>query len=137
MSPLADRVTELRRILAHLRTLQNRVTTVEPLLTDLSTRHDVLFSLMMAAQLVVDISSQLSTDADLRFGDYTEAVHNLRELPWLRPGLADELAPLPGFRNVVVHEYVALDPAQVLDALHHLEPVEEFGAAVAARLSTN
>jgi uncharacterized protein YutE (UPF0331/DUF86 family) len=36
------------------------------------------------------------------------------------------LEPLPGFRNVVVHEYIALDMARVVDALDRLGPVEHF-----------
>lgn len=33
---------------------------------------------------------------------------------------------LPGFRNVVIHEYVALDLERVVEALDDLGPVEEF-----------
>jgi uncharacterized protein YutE (UPF0331/DUF86 family) len=33
---------------------------------------------------------------------------------------------LPGFRNVVIHEYVALDLRRVVEALDRLEPVERF-----------
>jgi uncharacterized protein YutE (UPF0331/DUF86 family) len=37
-----------------------------------------------------------------------------------------ELEWLPGFRNVLVHEYVALDMARVVEALDRLGPVEHF-----------
>jgi uncharacterized protein YutE (UPF0331/DUF86 family) len=36
------------------------------------------------------------------------------------------LEPLLGFRNVVVHGYIALDMARVVDALDRLGPVEHF-----------
>lgn len=36
----------------------------------------------------------------------------------------------PGLRNVIVHEYVALDLERVVQALDDLEPVERFAAIV-------
>ena len=36
------------------------------------------------------------------------------------------LERLPGFRNVIIHEYVALDMDRVVAALDELEPVERF-----------
>ena len=38
---------------------------------------------------------------------------------------------VPGFRNVVVHEYVALDMDRVVEALHDLTAVERFASVVA------
>ena len=40
--------------------------------------------------------------------------------------LVARLEPLPGFRNVLVHEYVALDLERVLHALNGLDPIEQF-----------
>jgi uncharacterized protein YutE (UPF0331/DUF86 family) len=37
-----------------------------------------------------------------------------------------ELERVPGFRNVIVHDYVALDLDRVLDALRRLDPIEQF-----------
>lgn len=42
--------------------------------------------------------------------------------------------PLPGFRNIVIHDYVALELDRALDALGELEPIEEF-ADIAARIA--
>ena len=40
--------------------------------------------------------------------------------------LVRELERLPGFRNVLVREYVVLDLERVIDAVARLEPVREF-----------
>ena len=40
--------------------------------------------------------------------------------------LVHELERLPGFRNVIVHDYVALDMERVIEALDGLEPLERF-----------
>ena len=56
----------------------------------------------------------------------TQAVRNLGALDEFSDDLIRELSLLPGFRNVLVHEYVALDLDRAVEALDRLEPVESF-----------
>ena len=62
----------------------------------------------------------------MRFEDYTEAVRNLAMLDEFSEDLVRELSVLPGFRNVLIHEYVALDLERAVEALDRLEPIESF-----------
>ncbi len=133
MSRLAQRLSELRRYLDHLRQLRARPISPEALRSDLSLRNDVVHSLLMVAQMVIDIAGELSASHALSFSDYREAVENLRQLGF-PDSLVDRLARLPGFRNVVVHGYLRLDEERVLGALGELEPVEEFLSLVVGRL---
>jgi uncharacterized protein YutE (UPF0331/DUF86 family) len=130
MSPVVERLAELRRHLDHLRELRPRVSGAAALRRDLSLHNDVLFSLLTICRLVIDIAGELSARRGLRFEDYTEAVRNLAAYPEIPPELAGELEPLAGFRNVLIHEYVALDLERAVEALGRLEPVERFAAAV-------
>lgn len=136
MTFLVERLTELRRHLDHLREIRPRVVGPESLMRDLSLHNDVLFSLLTIAQLVIDIAGELSARRGLRFGDYTEAVRNLAAFDEFSPALVEQLAPLPGFRNILVHEYIALDYGLVMSALDGLAPIEEF-ARSAAELIAN
>lgn len=86
------------------------------------------------AQVVIDISGELSAREGHRFEDYTTAVRNLARLEGFEPALVAELARLPGFRNILVHEYVGLDFELVLEALDNLEPVQAFLDVVLARI---
>jgi uncharacterized protein YutE (UPF0331/DUF86 family) len=126
MTWLAERLVELRRHLDHLRELRPRVPGPEALRRDLSLHNDVLFSLLTVCQLVIDIAGELSARRGDRFEDYREAVRNLGRDERFPPELVRALERLPGFRNVLIHEYVALDMARVIDALDGLEPVERF-----------
>ena len=45
------------------------------------------------------------------------------------------LERLPGFRNTLVHEYVAFDLQRAVDALDELEPIEQFLNLVAEMVS--
>jgi uncharacterized protein YutE (UPF0331/DUF86 family) len=127
---LVERLAELQRHLDHLRDLRPRVPGPESLERDLSLHNDVLFSLLTVCQLVIDIAGELSARRGDRFEDYTEAVRNLVRDPRFPAALVEELERLPGFRNVLIHEYVALDMRRVVEALDRLGPVEQFLAIV-------
>jgi uncharacterized protein YutE (UPF0331/DUF86 family) len=122
---LLERLAELRRHLAHLRDIRPRVTDPAALDVDLSLHNDVLYSLLTVAQIVIDVAGELSAREGHRFEDYTTAVRNLTRLGFPANVVA-ELALLPGFRNVLVHEYVGVDYEVVIRALDNLEPVDSF-----------
>jgi uncharacterized protein YutE (UPF0331/DUF86 family) len=123
---LVERLVELRRHLEHLRALRPKVPGREALERDLSLHNDVLFSLLTVCQAVIDIAGELSARRGDRFEDYTEAVRNLARDSRFPPDLVRALERLPGFRNVLVHEYAALDLERVVEALDELAPMERF-----------
>lgn len=130
MSPVVDRLAELRRHLDHLHELRPRISGPEALRQSISLSNDVLHSLQIVCQVVIDIASELSARRGLRFQDYTEAVRNLAVIPEISPSMVRDLEKLPGFRNVLIHEYVALDYGRVIEALDHLGAVEELAESV-------
>jgi uncharacterized protein YutE (UPF0331/DUF86 family) len=123
---LVERLAELVRHLDHLESLRLRASDAAALRRDLSLHNDVLFSLFTVCQLVIDIAGELSSRRGLRFEDYTEAVRNLAAWETLSPAVVAELERLPGFRNVLVHEYVGLDLDRAVEALDRLAPIREF-----------
>lgn len=131
MTFLVERVADLRRHLAHLRQLRPRVTTGADLERDLSLHNDVLYSLLTICQLVIDIAGELSARRGDSFEDYTAAVRNLARDQRFSAGLVRDLERLPGFRNVLVHDYVQLDMTRVVDALDDLDAIEKFARIVA------
>lgn len=129
MSPVVERLAELRRHLDHLRALRPRVSR-EALARDLSLHNDVLFSLFTLCQLVIDIAGELAARRGDRFEDYTGAIRQLERDPCFPAGVVRELERLPGFRNILIHEYVALDLDRAVAALDRLDPIEQFLAIV-------
>lgn len=126
MTYLVERLAELRRHVDHLVALRPRVTSRDALERDLSLHNDVLFSLLMVSQIVIDIAGELAARRGDRFEDYTEAVQRLSRDEAFPADLVADLEPILGFRNVVVHEYVALDLGRVVEALDRLESIERF-----------
>ena len=134
MTWLVERLAELRRHLEHLRELRPKVSGAEALEEDMSLHNDVLFSLLSVAQLVIDVAGELSSRAGLTFDDYTSAVRNLRKIGGFPDDLVEALSRLPGFRNVLLHEYLEMDLAHAVRALDELEPVDDFVRIVAGML---
>jgi uncharacterized protein YutE (UPF0331/DUF86 family) len=75
---------------------------------DLSLHNDVLFSLLSVCQLVIDVDGELSARRGDRFEGYTEAIRNHGRDDRFPTSLVAELERLPGFRNALVHDCVAL-----------------------------
>jgi uncharacterized protein YutE (UPF0331/DUF86 family) len=132
MTFLVERLSELKRHLDHLDAIAPRVPDRAALETDLSLHNDVLFSLLMTAQLVIDVASEIAARRGQRFEDYVGAIRALGSDDRFAPELIRSLERLPGFRNVLVHEYVSLDLDRAVAALHDLEPIRRFVAIVAA-----
>ena len=131
MTFLVERLAELRKHLDHLRELRPRVRAGSDLEDDLSLHNDVLFSLLMVTQLVIDITGELVARHGIRAADYTEGLRNLARLQEFPEDLVRKLTPLAGFRNVLVHEYVTFDLDRAAAALENLQPVEDFFRIVA------
>lgn len=130
MTYLVERLVELRKHLDHLDELRPRVSDACALRRDLSLHNDVLFSLLTVCQLVIDIAGELAARRRERFEDYTEAIRALASDPRFPADLVRSLEPLPGFRNVLVHEYVVLDLDRAAAALSDLGPVRAFAEIV-------
>ncbi len=131
MTFIVERLVELRRHLDHLEELRGKVGGAADLRADLSLHNDVLFSLLTVCQLVIDISGELAARHGLRFEDYTSAVRAIEQIHNFPAAMVADLARLPGFRNVLIHEYVELDLSLAVAALDHLDVVRQFVRLVA------
>jgi uncharacterized protein YutE (UPF0331/DUF86 family) len=88
-------------------------------------------NLEVAAQCCIDISHRIiSLTKAQKPADYYEALVRMGELGVLPPDFARHLAPLAGFRNILVHEYLRLDWDEVYRHLQNLEDLQRFAAVV-------
>ena len=128
-SGIERRLDELSARLARLEPLKSRSKAefdAEPYLRDIAERN-----LEVAAQCVLDISHRLiSLAGGPRPRDYYEAILHLGELGVLPPDFATHLAPLAGFRNILVHEYLEVDWQEVYRNLQQLGDLARFAELV-------
>ena len=120
---------ELSERLARLQPLRDRARSdfdQDPYLRDIVERN-----LEMAAQCCIDTSHRIiSLEGAQKPVDYYDAILRMGELGVLPPDFARHLAPLAGFRNILVHEYVSVDWDQVYRNLQQLEDLERFASFI-------
>jgi uncharacterized protein YutE (UPF0331/DUF86 family) len=125
------RLDRLNECLQKLEPLREREP--EEFETDAYLRDVVERNLEVAAQCCLDISNRIiSLENAPKPRDYYESLLRLGEINVLPLEFARQLAPLGGFRNILVHEYLDLDWKYVLDNLHRLDDLTAFANYVRA-----
>jgi uncharacterized protein YutE (UPF0331/DUF86 family) len=107
--------TLLRR---HLLALDQALTRLEPrasiaaeaYLAEGELQWAVERGLLVCAQNVLDIAAHIAAGAGRDSADYASSIDALSDLGVLPAPFAAQLRPLAGFRNVLVHAYLTVDP---------------------------
>ncbi len=131
---LSARLSALESYLAELRSLQGRSREEfvgEPALHDLAERY-----LHLACEAVADIAHHVIADEGYRQpANYKDAMEVLREEGLIGEHLGAHLKEWMGFRNVLVHLYLAIDHERTWKTLQDdLGDLEDFAAAMAGLL---
>ena len=87
----------------------------------------------IAGQCCIDLAARIiSLEGAPRREGEQDALLSLGQLGILEPELAREVAPVAGFRNVLAHDYVAVDYAVVYAHLSQLAVLRRFATSVRA-----
>jgi uncharacterized protein YutE (UPF0331/DUF86 family) len=105
-----------------------RDVTVEEYRGDWRTQRVVERTLQMAAETCIDVANHVIADRKLCVpGTYAETFDVLAEARMLDPALHRVMVRMFGFCNLIVHDYVRLDPAKVIRVLRGgLHDLEQF-----------
>ena len=121
--------------------LSERLSRLEPLRNrprgdfaeDAYLRDIVERNLEVAAQCCIDIAGRLiAMEGAQKPADYQEAILRLGELNIPGVDFARQLAPIAGFRNILVQEYLVVDWEKVYANLQHLDDLKQFAIQVRA-----
>ena len=133
-SGIERRLDELSERLARLAPLKNRPLTdfrADPYLRDIVERN-----LEVAAQCCLDVCHRIiAIEGALKPRDYRDAILRVGELGVVPVEFAEKLAPLAGFRNILIHEYLEVDWDEVYSNLADIDDLARFAAFVRAWLS--
>jgi uncharacterized protein YutE (UPF0331/DUF86 family) len=103
--------------------------------TDADERWTVERGLQLCAQNALDIATHLAASAGRDAPDYASAIDVLGELGILPTEFAVRFRAIAGFRNVLVHGYLAVDVARLHRLLNSgLDDFVEFGRLVQTHL---
>lgn len=85
------------------------------------------YGLFEAIQIVIDISCHVVNRHHLGApASYAECVDLLRRAGYLDEDLAVAVAGMVGLRNILVHEYVQVDPERLYELLSRLDDLRQF-----------
>lgn len=124
-SGIERRLDELSERLARLEPLRDRPRQdfeQDPYLRDIVERN-----LEISAQSCIDICHRIiALDNARKPANYYEAILIMGELGVLPIDFSKHLAPIAGFRNILVHEYVSVDWDLVYENLRRLDDLVRF-----------
>ncbi len=133
-SGIERRLDELNDRLARLEALKGNkreAFDADPYLRDIAERN-----LEVSIQCCIDICHRIIVLENARKpADYYEAILIMSELGILFPDFARRLAPLAGFRNILIHEYLGIDWDQVYKNLNNLDDLVLFAESIRQWLS--
>ncbi len=89
------------------------------------------YGLLEAIQIVIDISCHVVSHHNLGVpATYAECVDRLHHAGYLDDRLADVLSGMVGLRNVLVHEYISVDPERLYELLDRLDDFRRFAEQI-------
>jgi uncharacterized protein YutE (UPF0331/DUF86 family) len=92
--------------------------------------------LQLCAQNALDIATHLAAAAGQDARDYASAMDQLKHAGVLPPPFAARFRGIAGFRNILVHGYLGVDPGRLHDLLNRsLDDFAEFASHVEAHVS--
>ena len=116
VAAVRNRLNALEEYVARLES--KRQLSYEQMLTDWVTYYAIQRMFQMASQAAIDIAGHiLSADFTRRVDDYHAAILALGSEGVLPDEFAHRFADVARFRNVLVHEYLVVDPAKVYQFL--------------------
>ena len=128
-SGMERRLDELSERLARLKPLQAK--SRDDFSEDAYLRDIVERNLEVAAQCCIDLSHRIiAIEQAVKPRDYYEAILQMGELGVMPVPFARQIAPIAGFRNILIHEYLSVDWDEVFDHLQHLDEIERFAGYV-------
>ena len=123
------RLDELSERLARLTPFKDKTRQAfddDPYLCDIVERN-----LEVAVQACIDICHRIiSLENARKPTDYYESFLIMGEIGVLPVDFSQRLAPMAGFRNILVHEYVNIDWDIVYENLQRLDDLDRFGMHV-------
>ncbi|MBI3360751.1 MAG: DUF86 domain-containing protein [Chloroflexi bacterium] len=123
LQSLHERVEQLRRLQAF---------TMKELTDDFVKWNAALHLLQVSVEIVTDVSAHMLAGNNRVVPDDHRQVIRSMGFNWLLPlEFAESIAPMAGFRNIVVHNYLTVDPQKVGNILYdHLDDFDTFSSHI-------
>jgi len=123
---MLERLKLLENNIRDLRDLKSKFS-LEDVCSDRTKEWALRYGLLETIQIVIDISCYLVSRDNLgNPATYTECIELLQRFEYLDRGLAEKLNGMIGLRNILVHEYLAVEREKLYHLLEDIGDFEEF-----------
>jgi uncharacterized protein YutE (UPF0331/DUF86 family) len=127
---MLERLKLLENNILDLRDLKSKFS-LEDVSSDRTKEWALRYGLLETIQIVIDISCYLVSRDNLgNPATYTECIELLQRFEYLDRGLAEKLNGMIGLRNILVHEYLAVDREKLYHLLEDIGDFEEFAIRI-------
>jgi uncharacterized protein YutE (UPF0331/DUF86 family) len=130
------RLQNLENNIAELRNLKSDYSTTD-IKGDKKKEWALRYGLLESIQIVIDLSCHLAVHHNLGNAEtYSDCIELLGRFDIIDRELEERLISMAGLRNILVHEYVAVDIDRLISFLDHLDDFKAFVDAVSERFSS-
>lgn len=130
------RLQSLEGNVAELRELQSAYS-LSDIKQDKKKEWALRYGLLESIQMVIDLSCHLAVHHNLGSAEtYSDCIRLLGQFDIINEQLEERLISMAGLRNILVHEYVAVNVDRLVSFLDHLDDFTAFAKAVSERFSS-
>lgn len=125
---MRERLQKLENNVAELKSLK-RSYSISEIKNDRKKEWALRYGLLESIQIVIDISCHLVVKHNLGNAEtYADCITLLHQYDYIDESLENSLKAMTGLRNILVHEYVAIDLDQLYSMLDHLSDFTKFAS---------
>lgn len=127
---MLERLFQLETNIGELEKFQQKYS-IDDVKNDLQIQWALRYGLFESIQIVIDISCHLAAKYNLGNAQtYSDCVSLLKKENYLSGQISERLLGMVGLRNILIHEYVAVDIGMLFELLNHLDDFRQFASEI-------
>ena len=127
---MLERLRALEENIAELRKFKKRFSLKE-IQNDKTIQWSLRYGLLESIQILIDVSCHLVSKYNLgNPSTYSECVELLKTYGYIDDDRNTRLLGMIGLRNLLIHEYMAIDVNKLYDLLNHVDDFIEFSRKI-------
>jgi len=127
---MLDKLKTLEKNIGELRSLKTRFSSTAR--DDLTEKWALRYGLFESIQIIIDISCHIVSKFNLgNPQNYRQCIEILQQNGYITADLSNKLQAMIGLRNILVHEYMAIDDNKLREFLDRVDDMLAFAHACA------
>lgn len=123
---MLERLMQLETNLVELEKFKLKYT-IENVENDRQVQWILRYGLFESVQIVIDISCHLTAKYNLGNAQtYADCISLLNKEAYLSSEVTENLLGMIGLRNILIHEYIAVEVSKLYELLNHLDDFRKF-----------